>query len=211
MASELLWKRGRVLGRGGFGVVSLASTSNAQLDGVTLPSLIAVKSCMHTASQSWHHPLQLTARVCIRRKPCRSSTELQFRGTERYRVPESVLNSEYGPQVDIWAVGYTVYKLLIGTPLWESDSGSEEDAEDNVLYQIGFEEPKFQNPKLSNEAQDFLKSRHCKDKEEAKWLHVCSTQTERKLTIQETAAAEESIQARPQVRDSIETLMQCAY
>lgn len=50
--AELLWKRGKTLGKGGFGVVSLASTSNALIDGVTLLSLIAVKSCNYTASQS---------------------------------------------------------------------------------------------------------------------------------------------------------------
>ncbi|KAK4375203.1 hypothetical protein RND71_005880 [Anisodus tanguticus] len=38
-----------------------------------------------------------------------------------------------------------------------SNSGSEKDAGDDVLYKIEFEEPKFQNSKLSNVAQDFLK------------------------------------------------------
>ncbi|KAH0749175.1 hypothetical protein KY290_028407 [Solanum tuberosum] len=50
--AELLWKRGTTLGQGGFGVVSLASTSNALFNGVTLPSLIAVKSCNYSDSQS---------------------------------------------------------------------------------------------------------------------------------------------------------------
>ncbi|KAG5601511.1 hypothetical protein H5410_032881 [Solanum commersonii] len=50
--AELLWKRGTTLGQGGFGVVSLASTSNALFHGVTLPSLIAVKSCNYSDSQS---------------------------------------------------------------------------------------------------------------------------------------------------------------
>ncbi|KAK6787139.1 hypothetical protein RDI58_015664 [Solanum bulbocastanum] len=48
----LLWKRGTTLGQGGFGVVSLASTSNALFHGVILPSLITLKSCNYSASQS---------------------------------------------------------------------------------------------------------------------------------------------------------------
>ncbi|KAH0749217.1 hypothetical protein KY290_028449 [Solanum tuberosum] len=50
--AELLWKRGTTLGQGSFGVISLASTSNALFCGVTLPSLIALKSCNLSASQS---------------------------------------------------------------------------------------------------------------------------------------------------------------
>ncbi|WMV24408.1 hypothetical protein MTR67_017793 [Solanum verrucosum] len=48
--ADLLWKRGTTLGQGSFGVVSLASTSNALFRGVTLPSLISLKSwlsCIH--------------------------------------------------------------------------------------------------------------------------------------------------------------------
>ncbi|MCD7462706.1 hypothetical protein HAX54_049168, partial [Datura stramonium] len=80
-----------------------------------------------------------------------------IRGTTSYMTPESVLNAEYGPPVDIWALGCTFYELITGTPLWESDSGSQQDADDDVLDKIEFEEPKIHNPKLSNEAQDFLK------------------------------------------------------
>lgn len=252
--AELLWKRGRVLGRGGFGVVSLASTSKAQFDGFTLPSLIAVKSSIFTASQSLkeeaqflrifkhspyiircfganltfedgviHYNLMLEyatgGSLADRLQNCNSLPESQvkkhtrnvllglsrvhssgiihcdikpgnillvgadetakiadfglsvtlehgmnqkqglIRGTTRYMAPESVLNAEYGPPVDIWALGCTVYELITGTPLWESDSGSQQEADDDddVLDKIEFEEPKFQNSKLSNEAQDFLK------------------------------------------------------
>ncbi|KAH0662509.1 hypothetical protein KY284_027440 [Solanum tuberosum] len=46
--AEIMWKRGRTLGQGGFGFVSLASTTHSPL----IPSLIAVKSCMLSHSQS---------------------------------------------------------------------------------------------------------------------------------------------------------------
>lgn len=65
-------------------------------------------------------------------------------------APESVINTEYTPKVDIWALGCTVYELITGTPLWEDADG------DDVLDKIEFEEPKLQNPKLSNEARNFL-------------------------------------------------------
>ncbi|KAJ8560225.1 hypothetical protein K7X08_004283 [Anisodus acutangulus] len=81
-----------------------------------------------------------------------------IRGTKSFMAPESVLNNKYGPEVDIWALGCTVYELLTGTALWESDSGREEDADNDVWYKIGSEEPEFHNSKLSNEAQDFIKA-----------------------------------------------------
>ncbi|KAH0682557.1 hypothetical protein KY290_021137 [Solanum tuberosum] len=46
--------------------------------------------------------------------------------------------------------GKLVYELISGTPLWEDANV------DDVLNIIEFEEPKFQNSKLSNEVQDFL-------------------------------------------------------
>uniref|UniRef100_M1BTU8 ATP binding protein n=1 Tax=Solanum tuberosum TaxID=4113 RepID=M1BTU8_SOLTU len=244
--AELLWKRGTTLGQGGFGVVSLASTSNALFHGVTLPSLIAVKSCNYSDSQSLkeeeeflgmfkHSPciirsfganLSFEDEVIIynllleyasggslanRLRNCNSlpefevkkhtknvllglscihtngiihcdikpdnillvgteetakiadfglsmtfeqavkeKQELMIRGTKRYMAPELVLNYDYGPHVDIWALGCTVYELITGIPLWDGD-------DDHVLHQITFEKPKFQNSKLSKEAKDFLK------------------------------------------------------
>ncbi|MCD7461148.1 hypothetical protein HAX54_045374 [Datura stramonium] len=313
------WKRGRVLGRGGFGVASLASTSNAQFDGFTLLSLIAVKSSIFTASQSLkeeaqflrmfkhspyiirsfganlsfedgviHYNLMLKyasgGSLASRLQNCNSLPESQvmkhtknvllgfshvhssgiihcdikpgnillvgtdgtakiavfglsmtleqgmnqkqgvIRGTARYIPPESVLNAEYGPPVDIWALGCTVYELITGTPQWESDSRSQQDPDDDdVLDKIEFEEPNFQNfkvvqrsPRLSEKVScqeyqlpldcrhalepslstEFIQSRrHCKDKEEAKRLPAHSTQT--------TA---EDIHSRPQIGDSIEVV-----
>ncbi|KAH0658867.1 hypothetical protein KY285_027414 [Solanum tuberosum] len=241
----LLWKRGTTLGQGGFGVVSLASTSNALFRGVTLPSLIALKSCNYGASQSLKEEVEILrmfkhspyiihcfganvsfednvnlynllleyasgGSLADRLQNCNSLSESEvkkhtknvllglscihnngiihcdikpgnillvgrdktakiadfglsvtleqglnqkqgvIRGTERYMAPESVINTEYTSQVDIWALGCTVYELITGTSLWEDADG------DDVLDKIEFEEPKFQNSKLSNEAQNFL-------------------------------------------------------
>ncbi|KAH0717293.1 hypothetical protein KY285_013324 [Solanum tuberosum] len=56
-------------------------------------------------------------------------------------APESLLKQEYGPGVDIWALGIcTVYEMITGKPLWESSNS----------------EPNIENPKLSPEAKDFL-------------------------------------------------------
>ncbi|KAH0664221.1 hypothetical protein KY284_029152 [Solanum tuberosum] len=238
--AELLWKRGTTLGQGSFSVVSLASTSNALFRGVTLPSLIALKSCNFSASQSFKEEVEILrmfkhspyiihcfgadvsfennvnlynllleyasgGSLADRLQDCNSLPEVEvkkhtknvllglscihnngiihcdikpgnillvdmdktakiadfglsvtleqgmnqkqgvIRGTERYMAPESVINTEYTPQVDIWALGCTVYELITGTPLWEDADG------DDVLDKIEFE-----NSKLSNEAQDFL-------------------------------------------------------
>ncbi|XP_049382787.1 mitogen-activated protein kinase kinase kinase 20-like [Solanum stenotomum] len=63
-----------------------------------------------------------------------------LRGTKWFMAPESLLKQEYGPGVDIWALGCTVYEMITGKPLWESSNS----------------EPNFENPKLSPEAKDFL-------------------------------------------------------
>ncbi|XP_019236210.1 PREDICTED: LOW QUALITY PROTEIN: serine/threonine-protein kinase greatwall-like [Nicotiana attenuata] len=249
---SLLWKRVRILGEGGFGVVSLASTSDNQPPTLErLPPLIAIKSCLLHRSQSLQEEeaflsmfadspyvihcfrpnIELQDGVAVYnllleyasggsladrlhnynsgkglsefevRKHTRNvvlglvhihsrgvihcdikpdnillagsdetakiadfglSMTLEqsraqkhgLRGTERYLAPESVVDEEYGPEVDIWALGCIVYELMTGTPLWESDEDSQDS---NVLYRIGFEEPMFHNAKLSKEAQDFLK------------------------------------------------------
>ncbi|KAH0679006.1 hypothetical protein KY284_020091 [Solanum tuberosum] len=186
--AELLWKRGTTLGQGSFGVVSLASTSNALFCGVTLPSLIALKSCNFT-NVSFEDNVNLQNLLleyafggslvdCFRN--CNSLPEVEVKkhmknvllglscihnngmihcdikpgnillGTGRYMAPESMINTGYTPQVDIWALSCTVYELITGTPMWAGAYG------DDVLNKIEFEEPKFQNSKLSNEAQDFL-------------------------------------------------------
>ena len=37
-----------------------------------------------------------------------------YQGTERYMAPIFVINTEYSPHVDIWALGSTVYELITG-------------------------------------------------------------------------------------------------
>ncbi|KAH0653037.1 hypothetical protein KY285_030575 [Solanum tuberosum] len=65
--------------------------------------------------------------------------------------PELVRNNyDCGPHVDIWAIGCTVYELIMGKPLWDGD-------DDHVLQKIKFEKPKFHNSMLSKEAKYFLK------------------------------------------------------
>ncbi|XP_019248726.1 PREDICTED: phosphoenolpyruvate carboxylase kinase 2-like [Nicotiana attenuata] len=248
---SLLWKRVRILGEGGFGVVSLASTSDNQPPTLErLPPLIAIKSCLLHRSQSLQEEeaflsmfadspyvihcfrpnIELQDGVAVYnllleyasggsladrlhnynsgkglsefevRKHTRNvvlglvhihsrgvihcdikpdnillagsdetakiadfglSMTLEqsraqkhgLRGTERYLAPESVVDEEYGPEVDIWALGCIVYELMTGTPLWESD----EDIDD-VLHRIGYEQPSYENAKLSAEAKDFVRS-----------------------------------------------------
>ncbi|XP_060190434.1 mitogen-activated protein kinase kinase kinase 20-like [Lycium barbarum] len=256
--AEVLWKRGRILGKGGFDFVSLASTTtfnfydDQTLDDVHLPPLIAVKSCMLSHSQSFQDEREFpklfqdspyvircfgvsmteedqlflynllleyasgeSLADCLKnnysgkglpefevRKHAKNvllglsqvhgrgiihcdikphnillvgndevakiadfglALTLEqswngnhgLRGTRRYMAPESVLHHEYGQEVDIWAVGCTVYELLTGTPLWKSN---EDDAKADVLDRIASEEPNLENEKLSREAIDFLRS-----------------------------------------------------
>ncbi|XP_070003978.1 mitogen-activated protein kinase kinase kinase 20-like [Nicotiana sylvestris] len=79
-----------------------------------------------------------------------------LRGTKRYMAPEFMLKREYGPKADIWALGCTVYELITRTPQWESSNSYAK--VDDVLYRIGYEEPSFENAKLSAKAKDFVRS-----------------------------------------------------
>lgn len=242
----MLWKRGRTLGKGGFGFVSLALTSNFDdqtLDGVHLPPLIAVKSSMFSRSHSLQEEREFlrlfqdsphiircfgvsiteedefvlynllleyanggSLADCLQNNnfgnglpefKVRNHTKNALlgltqvhgsgiihcdikphndeiakiadfglaltleqswngnhglRGTKRYMAPESVLYHEYGPEVDIWAIGCTVYELLTGKPLWESNEKAD------VLDRIVSEEPNLEDVNLSREAKDFLRS-----------------------------------------------------
>ncbi|XP_055830396.1 mitogen-activated protein kinase kinase kinase 20-like [Solanum dulcamara] len=86
-----------------------------------------------------------------------SCTQKQgLRGTKRYMAPESLLNQEYGPKADIWALGCMVYELITGTPLWESSNSDPKF--DDVLHRIKYEEPNLENDKLSTDAKDFLRN-----------------------------------------------------
>ncbi|XP_069147984.1 mitogen-activated protein kinase kinase kinase 20-like [Solanum lycopersicum] len=83
-------------------------------------------------------------------KPGHEPKTGSYQGIQRYMAPEFVINTEYSPEIDIWALGCTVYELITGTLMWEDAHG------DYVLDKIEFEEPMLQNSKFSNEPQDFL-------------------------------------------------------
>uniref|UniRef100_A0A0V0H351 Putative ovule protein n=1 Tax=Solanum chacoense TaxID=4108 RepID=A0A0V0H351_SOLCH len=44
--------------------------------------------------------------------------ELIIRGTKRYMAAELLHNYDYGPHVDILALGCTVYEFIKGTTCW---------------------------------------------------------------------------------------------
>ncbi|KAK4713658.1 hypothetical protein R3W88_019565 [Solanum pinnatisectum] len=50
--AKLLWERGTTLGQSNVSGFSSASTSNSLFHGITLPSLIVIKSCNYSASKS---------------------------------------------------------------------------------------------------------------------------------------------------------------
>ncbi|WMV24414.1 hypothetical protein MTR67_017799 [Solanum verrucosum] len=66
-------------------------------------------------------------------------------------TPESVINTEYRPQVAIWALGCTVYELITGTPMWEDADG------DDVLDKIELEA--VANLKSSSKVANTTKTR----------------------------------------------------
>lgn len=61
------------------------------------------------------------------------STEVQ---TKHYQAPEVLLGNDYNEGIDIWSVGCIIYELVTGEVLFDCDSDSEMDYEENHLANI---------------------------------------------------------------------------
>ena len=58
-------------------------------------------------------------------------------GSPALRAPEVVIGSDFGPKVDIWAVGCLAFELLVGEWLFNPvDNGDEWNQEEDLLKQI---------------------------------------------------------------------------
>jgi serine/threonine protein kinase len=44
-------------------------------------------------------------------------------GTMTYRAPEIIAGARYGPAVDVWSAGITVYTLITGHDPWTTSAG----------------------------------------------------------------------------------------
>ncbi|XP_015081644.1 mitogen-activated protein kinase kinase kinase 17-like [Solanum pennellii] len=95
--------------------------------------------------------------VALHQSQCKT-TNGRLRGTVLYMAPEVVLEDKYGPQVDIWSFGCTVFEMITGKPIWELDE----------LCIIRMESPDLQNSKLSRLAVDFLRKCLVRD-HRARW------------------------------------------
>lgn len=58
---------------------------------------------------------------CLAAGPCDYYTD--YVATRWYRAPELLVgDTQYGPPVDVWAIGCLFAELLSGTPLWPGKS-----------------------------------------------------------------------------------------
>ncbi|XP_069155840.1 mitogen-activated protein kinase kinase kinase 20-like [Solanum lycopersicum] len=163
--AKLLWKRGIItLGEGSYGVVSLACTSNALFRGVTLPSLIAVKSCNLSASHSLKEEVKILR--MFKHSPCTVhcyGAKVSFED-KVYLYNLYLSNCNSLPEFEVKKHTKNVLpglSCIHNNGIIHCDNillvGRDKTANgDVVLNKIKFEEPKFQNSKLYNEAQDFL-------------------------------------------------------
>eukprot|EP00913_Durusdinium_trenchii_P032783 g30689.t1 len=55
------------------------------------------------------------------RKPAPRATS--FKGSDYYLAPEMIRQEEYGPEVDLWAIGVTTYSLMSGSLPFVGDGG----------------------------------------------------------------------------------------
>ncbi|KAK6796774.1 hypothetical protein RDI58_004475 [Solanum bulbocastanum] len=142
-----MWKRGGTLGKGSYGFVSLAFTDTDS--PMNVPSVIAVKSCTLSHSQSLQNERKFLRMFddcpqiirCFGFKVTQEDDSHLYNLLLEYASVEVLLIVlEYDLGVDIWALGCTIYKMITGKPLGESSNSK----------------PNFENPKLSTEAKDFL-------------------------------------------------------
>ena len=64
---------------------------------------------------------------------------LTITGTPVYRAPEMFLGGGYSEKVDVWAVGITLFELIVGRIPFESEYHSD------VIEKIMNEEPNFES------------------------------------------------------------------
>ncbi len=57
--------------------------------------------------------------------------------TQWYRAPEVLLDCNYGPPVDVWAIGVMMAELFLGDHLFRGRDGEEDDQIDKIISVIG--------------------------------------------------------------------------
>ena len=74
-----------------------------------------------------------------------------IKGTPLYMAPELLKEKEYSYEVDIWALGIIIYKILIGKTPFETQSFPE------LLQKVRRMEYTFpKNKKIDNDAKDLI-------------------------------------------------------
>ncbi|XP_052209322.1 mitogen-activated protein kinase kinase kinase 20-like [Diospyros lotus] len=79
-----------------------------------------------------------------------------LRGTPMYTAVESILQQDYQPETDIWALGYTVLQLITKKEPWKREPGMASAA---LIFRIAFTDKVPQIPcddLMSSKAEDFL-------------------------------------------------------
>lgn len=68
-------------------------------------------------------PLQLCPSVCVGPPAGPEDDYTDYVATRWYRAPELLVgDTQYGPPVDVWALGCVFAELLDGNPLWPGKS-----------------------------------------------------------------------------------------
>ncbi|GLU13553.1 hypothetical protein SLE2022_301850 [Rubroshorea leprosula] len=87
--------------------------------------------------------------------------KFEIRGTPLYMAPESVTESEYGSEADIWALGCAVVEMATGKPAWNLEKQSNIAA---LMIKIGLGDESPEIPdNFSKEGKDFLGKCFVKD------------------------------------------------
>lgn len=86
--------------------------------GLLTEWVFAETMCVFT--DSWND-VGFCAFLCLAAGPCDYYTD--YVATRWYRAPELLVgDTQYGPPVDVWAIGCLFAELLSGTPLWPGKS-----------------------------------------------------------------------------------------
>lgn len=80
----------------------------------------SLNESLQKLTDSWND-VGFCAFLCLAAGPCDYYTD--YVATRWYRAPELLVgDTQYGPPVDVWAIGCLFAELLSGTPLWPGKS-----------------------------------------------------------------------------------------